>query len=350
MTRLATASLLDVAAWPTGTLHASPGGRLVGILLPKVTGHREVHQLYSPAQRKTHYPKADWAFLVHAAMNCAAAFETVHEHGHVIGDVNQSGLLVSDSGTIRLIDCDSFQVRGNGGLFHCVVGVPQYTPPELQGLSTFRSVERTRSHDGFGLALIVFHLLFMGRHPFVGRYGGTGEMPIERAISEGRFAYSRNASSVQMARPPHSLSLDACAAPVGRLVRGAFAKPNGSAQERPSAADWRLCWRRLKRHSFGVRPTQPTATLPTWPSARGAESRKRAGRPSSCRRRRSTASTTASTCWRHGGNPSGGPATGAGSPALPNAASADSRRRARGGSILAIRHDPVSSPSTSLRP
>jgi DNA-binding helix-hairpin-helix protein with protein kinase domain len=38
----------------------------------------------------------------------------------------------------------------------------------------------------------------MGRHPFAGRYLGLGEMPIERAIAECRFAYSRDsAQSVQ---------------------------------------------------------------------------------------------------------------------------------------------------------
>ena len=37
-------------------------------------------------------------------------------------------------------------------------------------------------HDRFGLALVVFHLLFMGRHPFAGRYQHADDMPIEQAI------------------------------------------------------------------------------------------------------------------------------------------------------------------------
>ena len=94
------------------------------------------------------------------SMNCAAAFDAIHSKSHVIGDVNQGNVLVSQRGTVFLIDCDSFQVSAHGKLFLCEVGVPQFTPPELQGRN-FRGIQRTANHDRFGLALIIFHLLFM---------------------------------------------------------------------------------------------------------------------------------------------------------------------------------------------
>lgn len=53
------------------------------------------------------------------------------------------------------------------GVFHCDVGVPLWTPPELQGRD-FRGLTRTKNHDRFGLAVLMFQLLFMGRHPFAG--------------------------------------------------------------------------------------------------------------------------------------------------------------------------------------
>jgi DNA-binding helix-hairpin-helix protein with protein kinase domain len=121
MARIASPELLNISAWPTGTLHDKPNGELVGILQPRVANHREIHELYSPAQRKIYFPKADWSFLVHVAINLAAAFETVHHAGHVVGDVNPGGVFVSDRGTVKLIDCDSFQVRQNGRLYYCEV-------------------------------------------------------------------------------------------------------------------------------------------------------------------------------------------------------------------------------------
>jgi len=243
MSRLANPNLLKVAAWPTGTLHARSNGALTGIILPKIVGHRDVHQLYCPAQRKVYFPTSNWSFLIHVAMNVAGAFETIHQHGHVIGDVNQGGVLVSAQkdtvGTVQLIDCDSFQVRGNGHLFHCVVGVPQYTPPEMVG-ANFRTTERTQQHDCFGLALLIFHLLFMGRHPYAGRFSGGGDMTIERAISEGRFAFSQNARSYQMAPPPNALTLDILQPPFAQMFERSFARGGGT---RPVAGEW---WKALK--------------------------------------------------------------------------------------------------------
>lgn len=243
MARLANPDLLQIAAWPVGTLHDSPGGKLVGLVMPRVAKHREIHELYSPAQRKLHFPKANWAYLAHVAMNCAAAFEVVHAGGHVVGDVNQSGVMVGERATVRLIDCDSFQIRGENELFPCVVGVPQYTPPELQGAS-FRDVIRTADHDCFGLALLIFHLLFMGRHPFAGRYGGAGDMPIEQAISQGRFAFSRRGAQLQMAPPPNTLPLAALPAETANLFEQAFAFPRSTV--RPTAAQWRVAMLALK--------------------------------------------------------------------------------------------------------
>lgn len=237
MSQIATPDLLKVSAWPIGTAHERPSGKCVGIVLPRVSNHREIHELYSPVNRRAHFPTADWEFLLHVAMNCAAAVETVHDAGHVIGDVNPGGLLVSMQGTIRLIDCDSFQIRHGGRMFLCNVGVPEYTPPELQCCS-FESVERVQCHDSFGLAVLVFHLLFMGRHPFAGRYLGPGDMPIPKAISEGRFAFGRSASAYQMSLPPHSLPLEAVPQKLRDYFERAFARP-ASGIVRPTAREWR---------------------------------------------------------------------------------------------------------------
>ncbi len=135
--------------------------------MPRVDGHKDIHTLYSPRSRKAEFPNADWRFLIRAAANTARAFAAIHETGCVIGDVNHGGVCVSDKATVRLIDCDSFQVTVGTRRFLCEVGVPTFTSPELQG-KPFRGVVRSPNHDNFGLAVLVFHLLYMGRHPFAG--------------------------------------------------------------------------------------------------------------------------------------------------------------------------------------
>lgn len=169
MAAISSERLLKVAAWPLHTLHPQIGANACGLLMPRVGGLREIHELYGPKSRLTHFPDATWAFLSHTAMNTARAFAVLHEQDLVIGDVNQSNLLASGRGTVILIDCDSFQVSHQGRIYLCDVGVPTHTPPELQGQS-FRSVTRTPNHDNFGLAIVIFQLLFLGRHPFSGQY------------------------------------------------------------------------------------------------------------------------------------------------------------------------------------
>ena len=83
--------------------------------------------------------------------------------------------------------------------------------------------------------MLLFHLLFQGRHPFAGRYA-DGEMPIERAIAESRFAYGANNAAVGMSAPPATLALGSFGAQIAELFERAFAAPGGA--ERPAAIEW----------------------------------------------------------------------------------------------------------------
>lgn len=244
MARLSTPALLEVAAWPTSTLHLTPGGQVAGLAMPRVSEFSEIHQLYSPAHRKVEFPSATWRVLLGAARNTAEAFERIHGAGHVIGDVNQANTVASKKATIKLVDCDSWQVRDGGRIFPCEVGVAHFTPPELQGRS-FRGIERTTNHDNFGLAVLIFHLLFVGRHPFAGRYSGHGDMPLERAIEQFRFAFGREAGKVGMAPPPLTPSLLFASADVAMLFERAFARDGVRDGARPGAHEWRSALDRL---------------------------------------------------------------------------------------------------------
>jgi DNA-binding helix-hairpin-helix protein with protein kinase domain len=206
--------------------------------MPRLDGHREIHALYGPNARRTAFPDASWAFLVRVARNLAAAFDAVHRHGHVIGDVNQGNVVVSRRATVRLIDCDSFQVTHDGQTFPCRVGVPLFTPPELHGQRLDR-VPRTHEHDRFGLAVLVFQLLFMGRHPFAGRHR-LRVAPVETAIREGLFAFGEEAGSRGWTPPPFSLRLRDVTHPVACLFERAFSRDAAQGSPRPTAAEWVL--------------------------------------------------------------------------------------------------------------
>jgi DNA-binding helix-hairpin-helix protein with protein kinase domain len=188
-------------AYPIDTVFAS-GGRFSGFTMRIMSGRKPAHQLYSPNGRRAAFPKATYPMLVRTTINIARAVHNVHSSGCVIGDINHSGVLISDNATVVLIDSDSFQFSFKGVTYPCKVGVPEFTPPELQG-KDLSTVFRTANHDNFGLAVLIFYTLMMGRHPFAGKYLGQGDMPMDRAIAEFRFAYSARRGATLTEPPPN---------------------------------------------------------------------------------------------------------------------------------------------------
>jgi len=238
MVQLQSERLLALSAWPVGSLYTTRNKTMAGFLMKNVSRFKDIHLLYNPKSRTREFPpKANWRFLIHTASNVARAFAAVHGCGHVIGDVNQSNIRVSpETAIVNLVDCDSFQISANGKIYPCEVGVPLYTPPELQD-TEFREVVRTPNHDYFGLAVLIFHLLFMGRHPFAGKFLGQGEMPIEKAIAERRFAFARDAQRTQMLPPPACITLAHLPQEIGDLFTSAFGS-DGAGSGRPDGRKW----------------------------------------------------------------------------------------------------------------
>lgn len=234
LVRSATPELLAVSAWPADCLK-DRHGRIVGYVMPRILDARPLYELYSPRSRVQHFPAADFRFLVHAAANVARLFGAVHQAGFICGDINHSNILVRQSGTVVAVDCDSFQV-GDGTRFPCLVGTDLFIPPELMGVC-LATARRTTDHDNFGLAVLIFHLLFMGRHPFAGRFLGRGEMPIEQAIAECRYAYSRETRRTQIVPPPLTLPIEAAGLPVVDLLERAF-DPQAKVGGRPTPEAW----------------------------------------------------------------------------------------------------------------
>lgn len=180
-------------AWPLDlllTTEVKP--QLAGFLMPRVSGMRPIIDFYNPKTRRAQCPLFDYFYLHRAARNLAGAVSGLHTRGYVIGDVNESNILLTDTALVTLVDLDSIQVRDpeTGVMYRCPVGKPEFTPPELQG-QPFADIDRTPEHDVFGLAVLIFQLLMEGTHPFAGVYQLPGDPPaIADRIASGHFPYS----------------------------------------------------------------------------------------------------------------------------------------------------------------
>lgn len=222
--------LLKVAAWIVDTLQDKTG-KTVGFLMPNVKA-KEIHELYSLKSRRVHFPEATWKFLIHAATNVARAFYSLHKNEHIMGDVNHGNCVVLRDGTVKLIDCDSYSISKGDFRYRCEVGVATHLAPELQG-ADLGEIERETKHDNFGLAVIIFQLLFLGRHPFAGNYLGDEDKSLEDCIREYRFAYSPESHLWNVKQPPGTLSLDKVSPRLAAMFERAFLT-----DDRPEPREW----------------------------------------------------------------------------------------------------------------
>lgn len=223
------------AAWPLQLLYQEQ--RFAGYLMPRVHESRPIFQFYNPVSRARMSESYPWRYFLHrAARNLAAAVDLVHKRGYVIGDLNESNVLVNQSALVTLVDVDSFQVPGGNGLYRSMVGKAEFTPPELHGVD-FKTTDRTVAHDHFGLAVLIFYLLMEGYHPFAGVHRGgvsVGRVDLH-GIRHGLFPYTRGC---EVTPPPHAPNFMWLDPNLRRCFLRAFVTGHTTPDERPSAAEW----------------------------------------------------------------------------------------------------------------
>jgi DNA-binding helix-hairpin-helix protein with protein kinase domain len=255
-----------MVAYPNGTLFDA-GGAFIGFTMQAITDCYPIHDLFGVGSRKKFFPGSSYPFLVRCATNLARAVAAVHSGPIVIGDINSNGILTKKDALVSLIDADSFQVTINGHVYPCRVGVGTYTPPELQG-QRLNLVNREQAHDLFGLGVLIFQILMMGRHPFSGTYE-HGDMAIEKAIAEKRYVYSQG-DSKGMRVPPQAMEISTLPPHIVAAFEAALGADSPLA--RPRATEWvgmlqeleknlRACPRSVLHHYSITAPHCPWCAL-----------------------------------------------------------------------------------------
>ncbi len=227
-------------AWPNDLLY-NASGHLAGYVMVNVQNAVPLLLVFNPRSRAKTLPSFNRRYLHRAARNLAAALGALHASNYIVGDLNESNVMVTSSALITLIDADSFQVQRRVGakpiLHPCPVGKPEYTPPELQG-KTFAQVPRQPEHDRFGLAVLIFQLLMEGNHPFRAQWLGSGDPPpVEDRIRDGAWPYAYK--PVQPVAPPRGgPGLNTLHPGLAKLARQAFIDGHADPRARPLPEEW----------------------------------------------------------------------------------------------------------------
>jgi DNA-binding helix-hairpin-helix protein with protein kinase domain len=215
-----------IAAIPRSTL-TDQRGKVVGFYMAQLKDCFPIHDVYHPENRKVNLRDWDFRHQVVLAKNVALGFARLHRAGIVVGDVNENSILVTKDCLARFIDTDSFQLKVGARTFKCVVGVPDYTAPELLG-KNFANIERTKTSDSFSLAILIYQLLVAGRHPF-----STAGLDREEAIRKSAFAFRNR--EVFTKDPIAKIVWSNFPLQLQNLFESAFTE---NPQGRPSGADW----------------------------------------------------------------------------------------------------------------
>ncbi len=212
-------------------------GNFVGFVMNRLDKALEVHQLYDRVDRAQLFPDAGVMHLVRTASNLARVFESLHDFGCVIGDVNERNILVRNDCTVSLIDSDSMQFTHGQTTHHCPVASPLYLPPELIGVSSQRVGKRNPNQDCFGLAVFIFRLLMISAYPFSGQWTKSGPAPGQQErIQRHLYAYSSEGSKLGVTPQHDNMDIGWLSRDIRIAFETAFG-PSGRTA-RPTASQW----------------------------------------------------------------------------------------------------------------
>jgi serine/threonine protein kinase len=154
--------------WPVDIVK-NERGEFVGYVMPRAMGKTLQSSMFvKPVLEKT-YPHWGRADLVKLCQAFLQHMQFLHSANIIVGDINPMNFLVTeDSSNLWMVDTDSFQIEN----FPCPVGTVNFTAPEIQGRN-YSDFLRTKDHELFAVATMLFMLLHPGKPPYSQQGGGS---------------------------------------------------------------------------------------------------------------------------------------------------------------------------------
>lgn len=154
--------------WPIDVALNS-NNEFVGYIMPRASGRPIQSTMFvKPVLEKT-FPKWGRIDLVNLCIAFLDQITYLHNLNIFVGDINPLNLLVdADSTRLWIVDTDSFQIEG----FPCPVGTVNFTAPEIQG-KNYADFLRTKEHELFAVATMLFMILLPGKPPYAQQGGGN---------------------------------------------------------------------------------------------------------------------------------------------------------------------------------
>lgn len=219
-------------AWPRLEVFDQSGNWL-GFAMMRAPG-ATLHTFGAPLAFQNSYPAWNRLHMVKVALNLAEGLRFLNANGVLMGDVNPGNVVVDVArARVAFIDCDSYQLSmPDGRRFLCEGRVDLYTPPELQSADLTRT-PRNLQHERFAAAVLLFHVLMLGLHPYSHK---GGESPVQNLIKGASpLGHQRQC---QLPKGPWFRMWTHLPRPVQGLFERAFIVGNRKPGARPTLDQW----------------------------------------------------------------------------------------------------------------
>ncbi len=141
----------------------------VGYVMPAASGKTMQTSMFIKPQLLKNFPHFTRKDLASIAISFLHKMDFLHSMNIIVGDINALNILVEPNGKIWFVDTDSYQIEN----FPCPVGTVNFTAPEIQGRD-YADFLRTKNHELFAIATMVFMILFPGKPPY-SQQGGESQ-------------------------------------------------------------------------------------------------------------------------------------------------------------------------------
>lgn len=154
--------------WPIDLIYNNLN-EFVGYIMPAANGKTMQTSMFIKPALLRNFPNFTRKDLVNISISFLEKMKFLHSMNIIVGDINALNILVETNGKIWFVDTDSYQIEN----FPCPVGTVNFTAPEIQG-KDYATFMRTKNHELFAVATMLFMILFPGKPPYA-QQGGESQ-------------------------------------------------------------------------------------------------------------------------------------------------------------------------------
>ena len=222
-------------AWPKERVTRDRNGsQVIGYAMPRIDSAEDLAAIFTRSGRRRIFGRDNWSDLLQLAQQLLEQVMVIHQAGFLLADVNPRMVKLDKGRKLYFVDCNGWQINHKNHQFNGGVFVKPYQPPEILRPQNY-SLWRTAESEYFSLAILIFQIVFLGKHPFVAHNSSCNNNGLENSIANLVFPYQLGESEARP--PPHSLTANDIDSELFEMFLRIFTPPS-QPQDRPGPEHW----------------------------------------------------------------------------------------------------------------